>query len=50
MQERGTGVFGIVKDDDDENQSYDSLQPVSEDNPNTIYKLLFEEFDKENGK
>ena len=49
MQERRTGVFGTVKDDD-ENQNYNCLQPVSEDNPNTIYKLLFEEFDKENGK
>ncbi len=49
MQERRTGVFGTVQEEDNV-QSCDKLKTVSEDNPDTIYKLLFEEFDKGNKK
>lgn len=49
MQEKNTGVFGTVKEEIC-NQSYEILYPVSDDNPNTIYNLLFSSFDEENNK
>lgn len=41
-----TGVFSTVGNDK-VTSSVDYIQLVSEDNPNTIYNLLFEEFDEE---
>lgn len=49
MQEPRIGVSGTVKDEDID-KNYDYLQPFSKDNPDTIYKLLFEEYDEENSK
>lgn len=49
MQEKKTGVFGTVKEEIYK-QSYQILHPVSDDNPNTIYNLLFVRFDGENKK
>lgn len=49
MQEKNTGVFGTVKEEI-YNQSYEILYPVSDDNPNIIYNLLFNRFDEDNNK
>lgn len=46
MQQRRTGVFGTVKEDDNQ-QNVDYLKPVSQDNPDTIYNLLFKEYNEE---
>lgn len=46
MAQKGLGVFGSVKNET-VNQSVNYLQIVQENNPDTIYNLLFEEFDEE---
>lgn len=47
MNERGTGIFGQMKDEDT-SRNFEYITPVNESDPNTIYKLLFEEYDEEN--
>lgn len=47
MEQRGTGIFGQMKNEDT-SRSFDYITPVDESDPNTIYKLLFEEYDEEN--
>lgn len=47
MSERGTGIFGQMKNEDT-SRNFDYISPVEESDPNTIYKLLFEEYDEEN--
>lgn len=49
MQERKTGVFGTIKEENNL-QICNELTPVPESNPDTIYNLLFKEFDEENKK
>ncbi len=47
MEKRGTGIFGQMKSEDT-SRSFDYITPVDESDQNTIYKLLFEEYDEEN--
>lgn len=47
MEERGTGIFAQMRNEDT-SRSFDYINPVEESDPDTIYKLLFEEFDEEN--
>lgn len=49
MPDEKTGVFSAMKAESTNNK-FDCIEPVSEDNPDTIYKLLFEEFDEGNKK
>ena len=46
MKQRGTGVFGTVQNET-VSSSINYLQIVPENDPDTIYNLLFEEFDEE---
>ena len=47
MDERRTGIFGQMKNEDT-SLSDDYCTPVSENDPDTIYNLLFRDFDEEN--
>lgn len=50
-EERGVGVFGAISDSG-QNTSWESkkviLKAYSDDSHNTIYNLIFKEFDEEN--
>lgn len=48
MEKRKTGVFGSMKDDDERTSDFKYISPVEESDPDTIYKVLFEEYDEEN--
>ena len=47
MAEKSTGVFGAV-DNDEAKDTVHTLVTVSEDDPNSIYSLLFKKYDEEN--
>ncbi|MEE0264907.1 MAG: hypothetical protein UD936_04685 [Acutalibacteraceae bacterium] len=46
MEERKTGVFNTIKKENTA-QECGELIPVSENNPDTIYNLLFKKYDEE---
>lgn len=49
LSENKTGIFGAIKEED-KSRNYDNIPPVAENDPNTIYNLLFKDYDEENNK
>ena len=47
VQERQTGVFGVVKNEQSPEQEQHYLRETSEDDPRTIYNVFFREYDEE---
>ena len=47
MQERRTGVFGTVQNEEAPSQERRFLRETSPDDPQTIYNLLFRDYDEE---
>lgn len=46
MYEGNTGIFGAMQEEDRQSD-YQYLKPVDENDPDSIYNLLFREYDKE---
>ena len=47
VQERKTGIFGTVQNEQTQTINQQFLRETSRDDPNTIYNLYFKEYDEE---
>ncbi len=46
MHEKQTGIFGSIKEETQQSD-YQYIKPVDENDPDSIYNLLFKDYDKE---
>lgn len=47
MYEGNTGIFGAMQDEEQKG-GYQYIRTTDENDPDTIYNLLFKDYDKEN--